>query len=69
MLLQIMLNETNRDGISNPQREVIETRDGRYRDSALLIEVEMKILNAVEISSQGTTWCICAKLEYAKVGS
>lgn len=51
------VNKTNR-GISNLQRELIKLRDD-YLDkdySALLVEVGLKMLNAVEISSQEGAW-------------
>jgi hypothetical protein len=51
------VNKTNR-GMSNLQRELIKLRD-EYPDkdySALLTEVGLKMLNAVEISAQEAAW-------------
>lgn len=51
------VNKTNR-GMSNLQRELIKLRD-EYPDkdySAILTEVGLKMLNAVEISSQEAAW-------------
>jgi len=49
------VNKTNR-GMSNLQRELIKLRDEYPDKDSILTEVGLKMLNAVEISSQEAAW-------------